>query len=42
MQNGLANAYVNVSVCIGDLEKTIKLLSDDDLKPEFSLIFFTH
>lgn len=40
--HGLTNAYVHVSVCTGDLEKTIKFLTDDDLKPEFSLIFFTH
>lgn len=41
MDYSLTNAYVHVSACVGELEKIIKVLTDDDLKPEFSLIFFT-
>lgn len=41
MQYGLTNVYVHVNVSVGELEKIVKVLTGDDLKTEFSLIFFT-
>lgn len=36
MQYDLTKTHVHVNVCIGEMEKIIKVLTDEDLKSKFS------